>query len=250
MWFFSLAILSVCIQAYSHESEASNDQQIKLYACYTPSHRILKDEWFLPSLQDDYEINMEFFEQECPTGVFLEEGWTKTTLRKVEMIIRAIKENWGTFFIYSDVDIQFFKPTQAIISKLMRDKDIILQRDCPEGTACTGFFACKGNHETLQLWQEVREYMIDNPNKSDQETFNLTLKKHPEVRWDHLPNIFFGAGTLTGLKWMPNKYLFVPKNIVLHHANWTKGINNKIAQLKYVKQTLKNKLAKRKGQRK
>ncbi len=235
MWLFSLAILSVCSQEYGHESEVSNNQKIKLYACYTPSHRILKDDWFLPTLQDDYEINMDFFEQECATGSFLDEGWTKTTLRKVEMIIRAVKENWDTFFIYSDVDVQFFKPTQDIISDLMRDKDIILQLDCPSGGACTGFFACKGNHETLQLWQEVRQFMINHPNFSDQETFNRTLMKHPEIRWEHLPINFFGGGSLTGSLWIPNKYLFVPDDIVLHHANWTKGIKNKILQLKYVK---------------
>jgi len=55
------------------------------------------------------------------------------------------------------------------------------------------------------------------------------------VRWGYLPPDFFGGGTLTACVWSPGDSLPIPHNILLHHANWTVGLENKIAQLKYVK---------------
>ncbi|HEV2916851.1 MAG TPA: hypothetical protein VGW78_03830, partial [Candidatus Babeliales bacterium] len=125
--------------------------KIKLYALYTPSHEILKDDFFLPSMQDDFDIIFEFCEQTCPSAQFMSEGWTDTTIRKVDLIIRAIQENWGSIFIFSDVDIQFFAPVQEKILTLMEGKDLVIQKNSPNGVLCTGFFACRGNEKTLQL---------------------------------------------------------------------------------------------------
>src|SRR5438034_9059948 len=99
-----IVILFICSFANHIKSE-----NMKLYSFYTPSHEILKNDWFLPSLQDDFEIEIRFFPQECETATFKESGWNTTMLHKVEMIIDAIKKNWNKVFIYADIDIQFFK---------------------------------------------------------------------------------------------------------------------------------------------
>jgi hypothetical protein len=55
------------------------------------------------------------------------------------------------------------------------------------------------------------------------------------MKWKYLPVEFFGGGTLTGTLWEPGLPLTVPENIFVHHANWTVGVSNKIAQLSYVR---------------
>src|SRR5947207_1978386 len=147
-------------------------EKIKLYAIYTPSHAILKDTYFLPSIQDDFELIIEKVEQTCPTAQFMSQGWTDTTIKKVDLIIRAIEENWGSLFIFSDVDIQFFAPIQDLILSLIKDNDIIMQKNCPSGVLCTGFFACRGNEKTLRLWKDVKKLMEKHSSKSDQISFN------------------------------------------------------------------------------
>ena len=221
------------------------DQKMKLYALYTPSHEILKDKYFLPSIQDDFEIIVQFCEQTSPSATFMSEGWTDTTLRKVDLIIRAIKENLASedIFIFSDVDIQFFAPIQETIIALMEGKDIIMQRNNPEGVLCTGFFACRANEKTLRLWQDVKKRMQKNKLNSDQISFNQCIKKKSkknpyDIVWDYLPETFFGAGTLAaypGYLWKPGRKLDIPEGIMLHHANWTRGVKNKDAQLAYVR---------------
>lgn len=220
--------------------DVSAQEKIKLYALYTPSHEVLKDQFFLPSIQDDFDIILEFCDQTCASAKFMSEGWTDTTMRKVDLIIRAIQENWGSFFIFSDVDIQFFGPIQQHIINLIKNKDIVIQRNTPDGVMCTGFFVCRGNEKTLQLWQDVKKVMQKNSLNSDQNSFNRCIKRHSKqnkynVVWGYLPDIFFGGGTLTGYEWRPGMTLPIPPDIVMHHANWTKGIKNKIAQLVYVR---------------
>lgn len=219
-----------------------------MYALYTPSHEVLKDTFFLPSIQDDFEVICEFCEQTCKSAKFMSDGWTKTTMRKVDLIIRAIKENWGGIFIFSDVDIQFFAPIQEYILELMQGKDIIMQRNNPEGVLCTGFFVCRANEKTLKLWKDVKKTMQKKRLNSDQISFNQCIKKRSKKNpyglvWDYLPDCFFGAGTLTGHLWKKGQKLPIPPDIVLHHANWTQGIENKIAQLEYVRAEVKKRKA-------
>lgn len=238
-----LIVLTATFLCYS--SVSFSGEKIKLYALYTPSHEILKDQFFLPSIKDDFDIILEFCEQTCPNAQFMSEGWTDTTMRKVDLIIRAIHENWGKIFIFSDVDIQFFVPIQSTILMLMHDKDIIMQKNNPEGVLCTGFFACRGNEKTLQLWTDVKQVMEINKLQSDQISFNQCIKRNSKINpyniaWNYLPDSFFGGGTLTGYTWVPGASLPIPHDIMMHHANWTKGVKNKIAQLMYVKQSVNN----------
>jgi hypothetical protein len=224
-----------------------SQDKIKLYAIYTPSHAVLKDDYFLPSLQDDFELIIEEVQQTCPSAQFMGKGWTDTTIKKVNLIIRAIEENWGEIFIFSDVDIQFFAPIKNLILSLLKDNDILMQKNCPDGVLCTGFFVCRGNEKTLQIWKDVKKIMEKSPTQSDQISFNQRIKRNSKknpynITWDYLPDVFFGAGTLSaypGYLWNPGKKLSIPTDIVMHHANWTKGVKNKIAQLKYVKKHVK-----------
>ncbi len=220
-------------------------EKMKLYAIYTPSHAILKDKWFLPSIQDDFDLVIEFHKQTCPSANFMHAGWTSTTIKKVELIVRAIEENWNKIFIFSDVDIQFFAPTQSKIEQLMNGKDMVIQKNSPRGMLCSGFFACRGNEKTLQLWQDAHKLMLDNQKISDQVALNRGLnnpkgrrkgrrkgkKNKYNIIWNYLPNTFFNPRR----NWEPGKRLAIPNNIVMHHANWTRGIKNKIAQLRYVR---------------
>ncbi|TET05940.1 hypothetical protein E3J79_04075 [Candidatus Dependentiae bacterium] len=217
----------------------ARNERIKLYAFYTPSHEKLLNEWFLPSLRscDNYEIILERFEQECPSGTFMEHGWFDTMSHKVDLIIRAIKENWGDIFVHADVDIQFFGPTQQVIRELMHDKDMLFQLDTPYGMPCAGFFACRGNVKTLSVWQEIGNMLTDKNNKKNDQLllWDLIKVRNPySVKWSYLPSDkFIGGGTFTGNVWESGMPLTVPGGVLMHHANSTIGMENKIKQLQH-----------------
>ena len=216
-------------------------EKIKMYSFYTPSHEWLVNDWFLPSLQayDDYELILERHEQRCKEGSFMADGWMETMRFKVDLIIRAIKENWNNIFVHADVDVQFFGATQEIIRNLMHDKDMMCQLDTPYGMPCAGFFACRGNEKTLQLWKRIRAILDDPKNgRNDQLLlFDLIKQSNPyNIDWDFLPpDKFIGGGTYTGTVWEPGKPLYIPQGTLMHHANSNVGSENKLKQLNLVK---------------
>jgi hypothetical protein len=230
-----MALLSVVIGNFVFADST------KMFVIYTPSHEELFEHWFFPSFKlynSDLELVVEKIDQTCESALFKKKGWKDTTLQKVQMIIQAIHRTWNYYFIYSDVDIQFFGPIKNELNLLMQQYDLVIQKDHPKGTVCSGFFACRSNEKTLALWQDVYKAMETIEKYSDQGALNYCLikQKNPyDIAWTYLPETYFGGATLTGHRWNPEEGLPIPHNPKMHHANWTVGIVNKKEQLRYVK---------------
>jgi len=220
--------------------------KMKLCFFYTPSHESLKNDWFLPSLKDDFEIYPGSHRQIGLEGEYLEPGWPQTMGKKINFIVETIRENMGQILVFSDVDVQFFSPVKQLLLHEIKDKDMVLIRDCDEelsnqensnGVLCTGFFIIRANSRTLRLWEAVREFDAKHL-LGDQRSLNEVLKNgFSDVKWGLLPDSFYSPGKdkfLAGL-WEDGKPLFPPGDMVLHHANFTIGVPSKIKQLKYVK---------------
>lgn len=233
-WKKNLLIFFLCTIM---SAQAEIQEKIKMYVFYTPSHEVLFERWFLPSIQDDFELVIERYDQQCQSATFKQQGWHETMLKKVDLIIRGVKENWGRWFIHADVDIQFLAPIYKEIIPLLGDNDMLVQWLDSCNIACPGFLVCKGNASTLELWTEIKKRMIDDPRKNDQDYLNdiIQAKGYSKIKWAPLPIEFFAAGALEACEWKPGIDLKLPSKVLLHHATWTTGISNKIAQLGYVR---------------
>lgn len=231
---FGLFLLS-CI---ANTQAQRKPEKLNLYTFYSKSHAVLKDDWFAPSIQrinDNLNVTIRFIDQ-LGNGNYGTKEFNRTMLDKIDLIDDAIKENWGGIFVYADIDIQFFRPFSNIIREMLKKYDMVIAKDSPQGTCCAGFFAARANRQVQKLWRNVRQLAMRTPARDDQWALNSFLRKtHPcPVSWTYLPKEFFGGGTLTGKNWEPGKSLPVPHNIIMHHANWTVGLPNKIAQLQLV----------------
>ncbi len=227
---------------------------MNLYSFYTPSHRELVHDWFLSSLKDDYEINLEAHCQICPTARFKSAGWIRNMVQKANLILQAIEENLDAVFVYSDVDIYFYQPTKELILSQIKDYDVIFQRNSIDNRVCTGFFAAKGNAKNRALWNHVKQELESQDKHSDQALVNnYLLNKYnlnnfskrcdfqareryfnpAQLKWNYFPDEIFSPGIYQSKMWNPGDTINFPKNIILHHANWTMGVGNKLKQLKY-----------------
>jgi hypothetical protein len=65
--------------------------------------------------------------------------------------------------------------------------------------------------------------------------FKLKLINLEPLQISLLPPTFFGGGTFSGKTWKQGDKIPVPPNPIMHHANFTVGVENKVAQLKYVR---------------
>jgi predicted O-methyltransferase YrrM len=207
---------------------------IPLYTAFTPSHRVLKEKFFEPSLPPDVEPRLHYFETEGD-GFIHSPSWCRGVIHKVEVIIQAIRENWGRVFVWSDVDAQFFGPISEWAEAATRELDIVFQVDAPGPALCNGFFFCRGNEETLRLWTDTLAALRAPVYRGDDQRYTRdTLWNGRPLRWGHLPPQFIGGGTFTGRIWEDGGELPVPDGVLVHHANFTCGVPNKIRQCEVV----------------
>jgi len=89
----------------------------------------------------------------------------------------------GDVFVYSDVDIQFFKPVNALLIDAIEGYDIVCQKDHPDdGQLCTGFFVIKATKRTLKLWKLVHQAI--KKEGQDQLAFNRFIRRLKYWPWN------------------------------------------------------------------
>jgi hypothetical protein len=213
---------------------------MRLYTLYTPSHKVFYKNYFLKTVPKEFKIiKKEIKKQICSTGVYDSTGWEKVTYEKVKFFHDICKENLGKIFFYCDVDVNFFK--KSIIEELifeLSDYDIACQNDVIDfGMYSSGVFVCRANKDTLNLFS----LMKNNFYLEDQTTLNNFIKIcKPKLLSDKFFTIRHIIKTDNWTKSDDrNKEVKINKKILVHHANWTRGIKNKINLLEFVRNNIK-----------
>lgn len=191
---------------------------MKAYTTFTPSHRVLFENYFLRTLPSEFELFAEEIPQECPSGDFYQEGWDKTCFRKVKLFKKACEENMGQPFFFCDVDVQFFGPIKDRLLHELGRNDIVCQDDIT--TYSSGVYVCQANESTLKMF----DLMLNNYNKEDQTTLNDFIHT---VKHKFLSRRFFTFGHVVARPWRGEDF-DIPSTILVHHANWVVGVENKI----------------------
>jgi hypothetical protein len=163
------------------------------------------------------------------------EGW----LRKYSTIMIGFdKTARDEYFIFSDIDVRFYKTI-----KIDLQKDMYFQTEVPnKNIANIGFMIIKNCEQTLNFWKQVYDkieelkYIDDHGcykikhskgNGAGQFVVNDLLHNNEQLNWDLLPLHFWSKSI---------GFDYLDKNIILHHANACYGIQKKIDQLIYISQ--------------
>lgn len=183
---------------------------MKLFSIYTDQTIVLKDEWFLKSLQDDWELNLVYLE-DAPKGKgdYLSNEWYHCIKTKIDILIEAIQDNRDDIILWADIDMQFFRKCNGIIEKSIQGKDIVFQKwNMGKTEVNPGFMAIRCNENSLAFFEAVRKVPFDGKKFADQDVINdiLTQGTRP-LQWDFFPQTIYQV--LMGP---------VPFNIALHHA--------------------------------
>ena len=203
---------------------------MKVYTFFTDSHKNIFNifEKYFP-YEDNIELNIKWFPQECLSGKYMGDGWNSTMKRKVEYVIQALEETKdGEWFVHSDCDILFFKDWDKILKEKKDNFDIILQNDAV--CLCAGFFFCKSNSNTKKLWNLIYSNLEKFDN--DQTALNYFLRNLTDLKIAVLPDTYFTYGLLNAQPWSGENFI-IPniEKIKIFHANWTNGVDNKLLLL-------------------
>ena len=212
---------------------------MKIYTHYSDSHKIMFEEFFKQSLhniysENDVSIEATYHPQTTRDGAFMSSGWLDTMDIKLDVILKAIRDNWEKPFIFSDCDIQFFKPFISVVEDKLKRVDIVCQED--RGTMCAGFFGCNCNYTTLSLFQSVKATFRSLVN--DQYALNC----YKDIVKYSLLDIseFYTIGNFFNNKngtyvWDNVTNIIPPKNMLIHHANYVIGVDNKLKLMEMIR---------------
>lgn len=209
---------------------------MKIYTFYSDTHEVLYTDYFMKSfyemkMNDFFEVDATRVRQRTMSGDFGTPGFAESMKDKVEIILRAIDENKGSQFIFADCDIQFLQHLRYDLANYNMDNiDMLAQSD--QGAICAGFMMCKSSPKLENFFNKILHNCMNFAN--DQLCIN---EYRSDINYELLPeDKYYTVGNYTGL-WN-GEDIDTPKNIVMHHANFTVGVNNKIKLLNLVKNKL------------
>lgn len=216
---------------------------LQVHTFFTPSHQILFDDWLNYSAKTHGIQIYPFlnFDQLCTTGSFGDDGWRATQLKKVENYISIFENNNDSEIIVgTDADVQFIRPCENQLIEFLGNYDISFQENVG-GKICSGFFVARCNSNVIDFFKKVSNSLKNEISKSSEgggeqyEMWKLIESGNHSANIGMLPkNEIWNPRT----KYTELSELVIPDNMLVHHANWTHGLDNKIKQLAYVRERL------------
>jgi len=219
---------------------------MKIYTLYSESHKILFENWFEKSLKEtnkNYELETLVTPQVCKSGNYMDDGWLETMIHKNEFIVNSLNNSKNNeIILHCDVDVQFFKDIESNLNKSLFDTcDIFCQADGPY-SACYGVMFLKNTENVKNLFNEILNIIktVDKNNISNDNDQNIFNKIYHQfgVKVGLLDHRYYSVWRDTGgYVWEPRHGLKtqIPSDLILHHANYTVGIKNKIELMSLIK---------------
>lgn len=215
---------------------------MKIYTHYSDSHKDVYESYFKKSLRslytkDELPLRVLYHKQTTRDGHFMTEGWLDAMDYKVDVILNALFECKDSWFIFADVDVVFIKPFLQDLEQRLEYYDAVFQED--RTTLCAGFFACKSNERTMKLFQTVKTTFKNNHN--DQ----VALNRYKDLarcglldnkRYYTIGNYFNGTHNAV---WDNETNIIPPKELLVYHANYIEGVNNKIKAIQMIAENYK-----------
>lgn len=191
--------------------------RVPLYTLCSPEYQPLIDQYLLPNLaQDNFEPHI--IKEPIPknTGT----GWTPARARKIKIIIDAIKQTWGNFFVFVDADTIFLKPAAAHLTKTIVGLDMLIQTEKIEFGICTGIVVVRSNTAMLDFWTQVAEY-AQKLNIDDEQAIRDLLANGVHFNWNVLSSNQFvcGSKVTKGEYYISGMELALPPTALFFHAN-------------------------------
>jgi hypothetical protein len=213
---------------------------MNVYTVYSQSHVRLFEKHFLPSFETANSAKkLSLFaariSQKSETGEFESPGFRETMADKLTAILTAIHDNREKWFLFCDCDCRFYDDFAEDIFRYREKKvDVYFQDDFGGNEAqpllCAGFMLIQANEKSEALFKTCLENL--HKFRDDQAAINYYKDM---IHWRTLPpeKYFSVCHALGQLVWTKETFK-VPIGIKMHHANWTRGTENKERLLSYV----------------
>jgi hypothetical protein len=225
---------------------------MKIVTLYSPSHKGMLEDFFLPSLPKDDRLQLKIVEAPQLAGdspQFNSPEWKQFMYIKAKLLYdELLSIGEGEIYGFLDVDIVNVNNFHDYIAENMKDLDFVCQSDSPSLNVlncCTGVIFFKNTENTRNLLKAVNQFL----DKFQNEQEALTYFARERGRYEELKNLKFGLlpfnraftyGCIAGQVWDGTDATFpIPSKETLFwlHANFAHH-EQKIPLLNLFKQKL------------
>jgi hypothetical protein len=193
---------------------------------HSDSHKEMYEKHFLPSFNDHLAKHCELSTRVLPyyAGSFGEDAFNEMGRESVAYTAGVIRQNIGRHMVVSGCDFRFYKDFMAEIEDALKGRDLVGLNDI-YGPVCGDFLAFVASEKIVALY----EWIVANDRQygNEQWTLNAGIKSLG-LSVAMLPETFWTVGMQGG--WQGSA-VSPPKDLRLHHANFTIGAANKLLLL-------------------
>lgn len=215
---------------------------LRLVTYYTPSHADMCRRFVLSRAWGFEERRSTEYPQTCPTGSFKSTGWNACMLDKLDCLMRLPTDAKPTVYVDADVALLpgFYEWCGATLARMPNDA-VAFSDDVVQW--CAGVMLFRTTPVVQRFWQLLAD-LSPIWGLPDQEVLHQ-LRMHCEQTGGRLPiepqvlnrdvvcNWATVSAPVVPAPWTGQPFT-VPKTCLAWHANWTVGIDNKLAMLEQV----------------
>jgi hypothetical protein len=213
--------------------------KIKLLTFFTETHKVfLKHFIETYKFDSDVDLSLKYVPQECKTGEYYKEGWSKSMETKMNVVLDTLCEmQENDILIYCDIDVIFIKPFKDFLLKELGNNDIVFQQDRKD--VCAGLFCCRVNERTKELIEKSKNLTITK--SSDQAAINYILnsKLVENISYKFLPRQIYNFGFNPCFDQNIIDREIIPDDILIFHANYIAGSEKKLKAIQKVRDKFK-----------
>jgi hypothetical protein len=193
---------------------------------HSASHKDMYERHFLPSFNQHFAKHCELSTRVLPycAGSFGEDAFNEMGRESVAYTAGVIKENIGRHMVVSGCDFRFYQDFMPDLERALEGRDLVGINDI-YGPVCGDFLAFVASEKIVALYEWIVANDLQYGN--EQWTLNAGIKALG-LSVEIMPETFWTVGMQGG--WQGGA-VNPPKNICLHHANFTIGAENKMALL-------------------
>jgi len=208
---------------------------MEILCVLTDSHRFMFENYFINTIPCPDNVIVKTIKLEGD-GYYKSKSWQVAIVKRIEFVLSYLKKvDNDTFYVFSDVDVQFFPnfSLDELKNELIKSKkDILFQKEFSKKsifrkenskTVNAGFYIAKSSERLLKFFEQVLEALNNSEIKSDQKYINLLLKDS-SISWGFLPFSYYA--------W--SQGLPPPGMIYCHHANSAPSVKSKISKFEFM----------------
>ena len=196
---------------------------------HSDSHRAMYEKHFLPSFNQYLAPHCELKTRVLPyyAGSFGEEAFNEMGRESVNYTANILRQNTGRHIVVSGCDIRFYRDFMADIEAALEHAELVGINDI-HGPICGELlaFVCSERIVALYDWIVANDRQFGN----EQWTLNAGIRALG-INAVMMPDTFWTVGHQGTGVWNAGDPVAPPKDICLHHANFTIGAANKMALL-------------------